>query len=69
MTEHKRCPFCGGEPEFIATNNSRFVRAWVKCRICNSKTYAYLLRDTETGVEFLPEEKVWEYWDRRCDRE
>ena len=53
MSEHKSCPFCGGEPEphsYISTKN------FVLCALCRNGTAMY---------EKMSD--AWEVWDRRDD--
>lgn len=53
MSEHKKCPFCGGEPEphsYILTKN------FVLCALCRNGTAMY---------EKMSD--AWAAWDRRDD--
>ena len=52
MSEHKKCPFCGGEPEphsYISTKN------FILCALCRNGTAMY---------EKMSD--AWEVWDRRA---
>ena len=53
MSGHKKCPFCGGDPEphsYISTKN------FVLCGLCRNGTAMY---------EKMSD--AWEAWDRRAD--
>lgn len=80
MKDHRKCPFCGAEPEFVKQMDYDYTPAneamigFIRCSnyLCWAKTKECIIQvfdnDWNEPVQPpVPDEEVWKLWDRRAE--
>ena len=69
---HKKCPFCGGEPQYQTREEEfafleTFTYGYIRCSSCYCSTSGVCIYHSEDDDCYATEEDAWKQWDRRSE--